>query len=458
MPETKNKKKFTSVHITALSFLLLIFAGSFLLSLPICNEKPINYIDALFTAVSSVCVTGLSTVVAAEQFTFWGELVMLVLIQIGGLGFMTFVTLIFVVLKKRITLKERILLGDSFGSNALKGLIRLTKRIFSYTLVIEIMGSVLIAIKTIPLYGVKSGIWRAIFLSISSFCNAGFDLFGSNSLIGFISDKLICTVVMVLTILGGLGFLVWNEVREKIEYKIKNKVSFRKMISTYSVHTKMVFSVTFILIILGMVSILIVEHNNEATIGNMSFCDKIYASLIQSVNARTSGITVVSTKDLTPATKIITMVLMFIGGAPGSTAGGIKTVTFGLLVMTAISVILNQKRVNIFKREMSEELIKKAVTLLFLALSLVLVSTTVLTVTEKGQDTLNLALESVSAFSTCGLSASLTPTLSIGGKIVIMLLMYAGRVTTITMTMAIFRGKIKAHDLVRYTQEDIMIG
>lgn len=458
MPETKNKKKFTSVHITALSFLLLIFAGSFLLSLPICNEKSINYIDALFTAVSSVCVTGLSTIVAAEQFTFWGELVMLVLIQIGGLGFMTFVTLIFVVLKKRITLKERILLGDSFGSNALKGLIRLTKRIFSYTLIIEIIGAVLISIKTIPLYGVKSGIWRAIFLAISSFCNAGFDLFGGNSLIGFISDKLICTVVMVLTILGGLGFLVWNEVREKIEYKIKNKISFRKMINTYSVHTKMVFTVTFILIILGTVGVLIVEHNNEATIGNMSFCDKIYAALFQAINARTTGITVVSTKELTPAAKIITMVLMFIGGAPGSTAGGIKTVTFGLLVMTAISVILNQKRVNIFKREMSEELIKKAVTLLFLALSLVLLSTTVLTVTEKGQDTLNLALEAMSAFSTCGLSACVTPTLSISGKIIIMLLMYVGRVTTITMTMAIFRGKIKEHDLIRYTQEDIMIG
>lgn len=458
MPENKNKKKFTSVHITALSFLLLIFVGSFLLSLPICNEKPISYIDALFTAVSSVCVTGLSTIVVSNQFTFWGELIMLILIQIGGLGFMTFVTLIFVVLKKRITLKERILLGDSFGSNALKGLIRLTKRIFLYTLIIESAGAALISIKTIPLYGIKNGIWRAIFFAISSFCNAGFDLFGGNSLINFVSDKLICTVAMILTILGGLGFLVWNEVREKIEYKIKNKISFKKMINAFSVHTKMVFSVTFILIILGMVSILIVEHNNEATIANMNFGDKIYVSLFQSVNARTSGITAVPTKELTPAGKIITILLMFIGGAPGSTAGGIKTVTFGLIVMTTISVVLNKKRVNIFKREISEELIKKAVTLLLLALTLVLMATIILTVTEKNIDTLDLAFEVVSAFSTCGLSASLTPILSSVGKITIMVLMYVGRITTITMTMAIFSGKIKEHDIGRYPQEDIMIG
>lgn len=458
MPETKNKKKFTTVHITALSFLLLIFVGSFLLSLPICSEKPISYIDALFTAVSSVCVTGLSTISISEQFTFWGKLVILFLIQIGGLGFMTFLTLIFVFFKKRITLKERILLGDSFGSNALKGLIRLTKRVFLYTLIIETAGAALIAIKTIPLYGIKNGIWRAIFFAISSFCNAGFDLFYGNSLINFVSDKLICTVAMILTILGGLGFLVWNEIREKIEYKIKNKMSFKKMINAFSVHTKMVFSVTFILIVLGMVSILIVEHNNEATIANMSFADKLYVSLFQSVNARTSGITAVPVKELTPAGKIITISLMFIGGAPGSTAGGIKTVTFGLIVMTAISVVLNKKRVNIFKREIPEELIKKAVALLLLALTLVLMATIVLTITEKNIDTLDLAFEVVSAFSTCGLSASVTPLLSTAGKITIMVLMYAGRITTITMTMAIFRGKIKEHDVGRYPQEDIMIG
>lgn len=458
MPENKNKKKFTSVHITALSFLLLIFVGSFLLSLPICNEKPISYIDALFTAVSSVCVTGLSTIVVSNQFTFWGELIMLILIQIGGLGFMTFVTLIFVVLKKRITLKERILLGDSFGSNALKGLIRLTKRIFLYTLIIESAGAALISIKTIPLYGIENGIWRAICFSVSSFCNAGLELFGDSNMIDFVSNKLISNVIMILTILGGLGFLVWNEVREKIEYKIKNKISLKKMINAFSVHTKMVFSVTFILIILGMVSILIVEHNNEATIANMNFGDKIYVSLFQSVNARTSGITAVPTKELTSAGKIITILLMFIGGAPGSTAGGIKTVTFGLIVMTAISVVLNKKRVNIFKREISEELIKKAVTLLLLALTLVLMATIILTVTEKNIDTLDLAFEVVSAFSTCGLSASLTPILSSVGKITIMVLMYVGRITTITMTMAIFSGKIKEHDIGRYPQEDIMIG
>lgn len=458
MTETKNKKKFTSVHITAVSFLILIFIGSFLLSLPMCNEKSISYIDALFTAVSSVCVTGLSTLVETSQFTFWGELIILILIQIGGLGFMTFVTLIFVFFKKRITLKERILLGDSFGSNALKGLIRLTKRVFFYTLIIESAGAVLIAIKTIPLYGIKNGIWRAVCVSVSSFCNAGLELFGDSSMINFVSDKLISNVIMILTVLGGLGFLVWNEVREKIEYKIKNKISLKKMINSYSVHTKMVFSVTFILIVLGMISILIVEHNNEATIANMSFSDKLYVSLFQSINSRTSGITAVPIKELTPAGKIITIFLMFIGGAPGSTAGGIKTVTFGLIVMTAISVVLNKKRVNIFKREISEELIKKAVTLLLLALTLVFIATVVLTITEKNIDTLDLAFEAVSAFSTCGLSASLTPLLSSAGKITIMVLMYVGRVTTITMTMAIFKGRIKEHDVGRFPQEDIMIG
>lgn len=458
MLEANKKKKFTSVQITAVSFLLLILIGGFLLTLPICNEKPITYIDALFTAVSSVCVTGLSTIVAAEQFTFWGELILLILIQIGGLGFMTFVTLIFVFFKKRITLKERIMLGDAFGSNALKGLVHLTKRVFSYTVVLEIIGAILIAIRTIPMYGIKSGIWRAIFLSISSFCNAGFDLFGGTSLINFATDKLICTVVMVLTVLGGLGFLVWNEVREKIEYKIKNKLSFKKMVSTYSVHTKLVFTMTFILIFLGTIGLFFAEYNNEATIANMNFDDKIYVSLFQSVNARTTGITSVPTAELSPASKIMTIILMFIGGAPGSTAGGIKIVTFGLIAMTVLSVILNEKHVNIFKREIPEELIKKAIALLFLALTLVVLTTIVLTVTEKNIDTLDLAFESVSAFSTCGLSAGVTSSLSLIGKIMIMLLMYSGRVTTITMTMAIFKKRMKEHDVLRYTQEEIMIG
>lgn len=458
MLEASKRKKFTSMQITAVSFLLLSLVGGFLLTLPICNEKPITYIDALFIAVSSVCVTGLSPIVAAEQFTFWGELVMLILIQIGGLGFMTFVTLIFVVLKKRITLKERIMIGDSFGSNALKGLVHLTKRVFSYTIVLEIIGAILISIRTIPMYNVKSGIWRAIFLSISSFCNAGFDLFGGTSLINFATDKLICTVVMILTVLGGLGFLVWNEVRERIEYKIKNRISFRKMISTYSVHTKLVFTMTFLLIVLGTVGLLFAEYNNESTIANMSFGDKVYVSLFQSVNARTTGISSVSTAELSPASKIITIMLMFIGGAPGSTAGGIKIVTFGLIAMTVFSVILNEKHVNIFKREIPEELIKKAIALLFLALALVIITTIVLTITEKNIDTLDLSFEAVSAFSTCGLSAGVTSSLSLIGKIMIMLLMYSGRVTTITMTMAIFKGRMKEHDVLRYTQEEIMIG
>lgn len=458
MVETNGKKKFTSMQITAISFLILIICGAVLLSLPVCNKKPIEFIDAMFLSVSSVCVTGLTPIVPIEQFNFWGQLIIAILIQIGGLGFMAFVTLIFIFLKKRITLKERILLGDSFGSNALQGLVKLTRRILLYTFIVEMLGAIIIATRTVPLYGLAEGSWKAIFLSVSSFCNAGFDLFGGNSLISFATDKIICSVSMILTLFGGIGFLVWNEVREKIGYKIKNKISFRKMISLYSVHTKMVFAITAILLVVGTVLLLITEYRNEETIADFNFGDKVFVSLFQSVNARTTGITSVPTAKLTNASKIITCMLMFIGGAPGSTAGGIKIVTFGLLFMTALSVILDRKHVNIFKREIPEELIKKAVTLVSLAITLVVFATIILTVTEPGKDVIDIALEAISGFATCGLSASITPTLSGIGKIIIMLLMYCGRITTITMTMAIFKGNMKEHDIIRYSSEEVIVG
>ena len=458
MQKIIKRKELTPTQIIVLSFLLIVIFGGLLLTLPCFNKEPLKLIDGFFLAASGVSGAGLTPIVPADQFNFWGQLLLLIIIQIGGLGFMTFVTIFFVALKKKITLKERIIIGTSYGSNSLKGLVKLTKRVLKYTAIFEFAGAAIIAIKTIPVFGLGEGIWQAIFLSISAFCNAGFDVIGSESIKMFASDVLVNVTLMISILLGGIGFFVWNEIREKIEYKIKNRNSIRKMISSFSVNTKTILVMTVILVVGGTLGFLLLEYNNELTIGNMTFGDKLLVSMFQSVSSRNAGYSTVNIANAKAPTRIILIILMFIGGATGSTAGGIKIITTAVIFVTMFNVMCGKKRINLFKREISNDTIKQAFAITLFAVTLLTTAIIVMSIANPEISTFNLLFETVSGFSTCGFSVGITGTYSSLAKIVMIILMYIGRVSTVTMAMAIVEEKNRKTEIAVYPQEEIMIG
>ncbi len=451
------KKYITPTQIIILGFFVTILLGSILLSLPIANQKPINYVDALFTSVSATCVTGLTTLSISEQFTTFGQAVILLLIQIGGLGFMVFVALLLIILGKKISLKERILISQSLNQNTLKGMVRLTKIIFKYTLTFEVVGALLLAFVFVPIYGWGEGIFQSIFHAVSSFCNAGLDIVpGNNSLADFVTSPLVNIVLSMLTILGGIGFFVWSDVEECCANGIKEKHKPKKIFSSLSVHTKIVLILTIILILVGTISFLLLEKENllaDYTLGNQWL-----ASFFQSVQTRTSGMSTLPLGELLNSTKILIMVFMLIGGSPGSTAGGVKTVTIAVVLLSIISSIKSKKHSHVFKHEIPEETIERAHVILEIALLVVLVSTSILVFLEPAIPTIDILFECISAYATVGLSTGITATLSLASKIVLMILMFIGRVGTITMAVLFVVEKPKTEESIRYAKENVMIG
>lgn len=312
-------KKIGTTKIILISLILVIIVGAILLSLPICNSKPMKKIDSIFMATSAVCVTGLITVVPIEQFTLVGQVILLSLIQIGGIGFMTLIAIVLIVIGKKLNLSDRLIIRESLNQDSLKGLVKLVKKICIYTLIIESLGACILSIKFIPDFGLKRGIWVAIFHSISSFCNAGFDIIGTDSLIPYSDNFLVCVTTMILIIIGGLGFTVWNDIIENIKSK--------KKIKNLTVHTKLVLVITAVLLLLGGVLTFIFEKDNIQTIGKNTLETKILKSAFQSTTLRTAGFHTMPQNELTSVSKFMAICYMFVGGSPASTAGGIKTVT-----------------------------------------------------------------------------------------------------------------------------------
>ena len=333
------KKKFSlsTTHMIMLSFLAVILVGSLLLSLPIssANGKAVPYLDALFTATTATCVTGLVTLPTVTTWSVFGQVIILVLIQVGGLGVITIMSAIMILLQKRMGINSRLLLQDALNLNSLSGIVRFVKRVLLGTFLVEGIGALLYMIEFVPEYGLR-GIWISVFTSISAFCNAGIDIIAENSLCNYATNPLINAVTSLLIILGGIGYIVWWDMMGLGKRTAQKKhMSFRNL----SLHSKIAIVTTLILIFGGGVLILLFEYDNPLTIGNLSIFDKIQVSLFQSISTRTAGFATVPQQNLTNASSILCLLLMSIGGSPVGTAGGIKTVTVAVLVVSAIATI-----------------------------------------------------------------------------------------------------------------------
>lgn len=433
-------------------FALVILLGAILLTLPIASNSGASggFVNALFTSTSAVCVTGLVVVDTGTYWSVFGKFVIIFLIQIGGLGFMSLTTMFFVLAGKRITIKDRLLIQSSVNMDSLSGVVKFTKYIFFSAVAIETVGALILALVFIPEYGFIKGTAYSFFHAISSFCNAGFDLFGNySSLTKYVDNFIVNFAIAGLIILGGLGFAVTSD--------IINIRKFEKM----TMHAKLALTVTGFLLIIGFVLFFIFEYNNPKTMGNLSLPGKLMAAFFQSVTPRTAGYNTIDIAALTTPSLFLTMLFMFIGASPGSTGGGIKTTTFAIIILTVVSVLYGKKDVTVFKRSILGPAIRRSISVIVIALGIVIFMIFVLLCTEPEASFETVVFEVLSAFGTVGLTTGLTPHLSIGGKIAISITMFVGRLGPLTVAYAISRSEKRARENVgnfKLPEGNIMIG
>lgn len=424
----------TPERFIPVSFLITIIIGTLLLMLPISSAsgEETGVLTALFTATTSVCVTGLVVVDTYAHWSFFGQLVILLLVQIGGLGVVSVGSMLLLVSKKKFSLGDRVLLGDALNVDLNHGLLGFLIRIFKGVFTVEGIAAVLYAIMFIPRYGFGKGLWSAIFQSVSAFCNAGMDVVGPNSMIEFRDSYFLMSLTMLLIILGGLGFVVWFDVIDGIKKGIKNHLSPIVTLRHLPEHTKLVLWATIILILTGTGVVLAAEYNNPETIGNMNLSYKILNSMFQSVTFRTAGFASVPQESLTEISCSVGYILMFIGGSPVGTAGGVKTVTAFLVLMNAFSYIGGKKETVVFHRKVSTELMRKAAAIVTVSLSVVILMTLLLLAFEDIPLT-DALYEITSALGTVGLTRGLTPRLGDYSRIIVIISMYLGRIGPISM-------------------------
>ncbi|CAM4237734.1 TrkH family potassium uptake protein [Paenibacillus typhae] len=439
--------RLTPPKILSLGFVLLIAVGTLLLCLPAASTSGrISFIDALFMATSATCVTGLAVIDTGTQLTVFGQIVLLVLFQFGGLGFVTMATLITLVLNKRISLKERLLLQESMNQNSMQGIVKLIRRVLIYSLVIQLIGAMLFTVRFIMDMPAGKAIYYGLFHSVSIFNNAGFDLFGDvhgpfSGLTRYAEDPIVNITSMLLIFLGGIGFIVLSDI-----------VDFRKR-KRLTLHSKVVLSTSAVLILIGAAVFFWLELNT--TLKPLHAGGKLMASFLQAITPRSGGVTTIEIPLLRESTQFLMILLMFIGAAPGSTGGGIKITTFAILVVTAYSKIRGKEDIVMFRHRISKDNVYRAITMTLLSLMLVLIATMLLSVTESA-DFLTVLFEAVSAFGTSGITMGLTPELTTPGKILVIILMFVGRTGPLTLAYAIKPKKNK--ELFRYPEGNITIG
>ena len=452
----RKKRNFTltSTQIIMLSFAALILVGSLLLSLPIASKsgESISYVDALFTATTATCVTGLVTLTTATTFSVFGQVVILLLIQIGGLGVITVMAGLMVLLHRKMGLRDSQLISDAFNLDTLSGLSKFIKKVLIGTLVIEGVGALAYMTVFLPEFGAR-GIFISVFTSVSAFCNAGIDIIGSTSLSDYGTNVVINTVTSLLIILGGLGYIVWWDV-----LRVLRTVKARRLraFQSLTLHSKIVLSFTAILIVAGGFSVLLFEYRNPMTLGGYSFFDKLQMAFFQSITLRTAGFATLPQENLTNATAILSLFLMFIGGSPVGTAGGIKTVTFAVLFATASSVITGKNETVLFGRTISRKISGKAIAVCLTSFATLFVSSVLLSAVCDAS-ALDVLYESVSATATVGLSRNFTSSLNVLGKIIVVATMYLGRVGPISLAVAV-GSKNESQNVISEPTEEISIG
>ncbi|MGH4051514.1 MAG: TrkH family potassium uptake protein [Clostridium sp.] len=450
MKVLKKKSIYTPVRILALGFAIVIVIGAMLLSLPVASQSGeiTPFIDCIFTSTSAVCVTGLVVLDTGTYWTYFGKTVIMLLIEIGGLGFMSVATLAFLLLGRRITLKERMVMQEAMNVNSLQGLVKMAKYVLIFTMAVQISGAVLLATQFIPEFGVGKGIYYSVFHSVSAFCNAGFDLMGNfNSVVSYANNSVIILTISALVIIGGLGFYVWVEI-----YNYKG-------IKKLSLHSRVVIYSTIALVLGGAIFMFIFEMSNPNTMQGMTIKGKVLSSIFASVSPRTAGFNSIPIDEMTAAGKFLTMILMFIGGSPGSTAGGIKTATAFVLFMTVVSVARGRDDTEIFQRRINKELVYKSLVITVLGFVIVIFVTMALSIMQQSNIPFEyLLFEATSAFATVGLTLGLTAKLTLAGKIIIAITMYAGRVGPLTIILALAKNKKSKSGKIKYPEGKILIG
>lgn len=444
--KTKTNRGIRPIQILPLGFLLIIGIGTVLLMLPISTKSgSLRLFDAIFTATSASCVTGLTVVDTLGYFTSFGHVILLLLIQIGGLGFMTMTTFLFIIMRRQLSLRNRIILKEALGEESPVSAQKVMWSAVKYTFAIEGVGAILLATRFVPRFGLGKGVWYGVFHSVSAFCNAGFDLMGAEgSLQFYVGDPIVNVTIILLIILGGTGFAV-----------IHNVLAYRKH-RRLMMQTKIVLVATGFLIIAGAVLFFTFEYNNPATMGNLSVGDKMWAALFQSVTCRTAGFFSMDQAGMQDASKLLSCILMFIGAAPGGTAGGIKVTTIMVILLTIRALVQGKEDVEAFQRRIEISTVRRALCLFIFALGVLMLAILTTSIAENGISMIDLAYELCSALGTVGLTNGVTASAGMLTKVVLCIFMYFGRVGLMTLVVSL--GREERRTIVRYPSGNIMIG
>ena len=451
MENIKKKKYLSPFKILAIGFATVILTGGVLLSLPISSVSGqyTSLLDTIFTATSAVCVTGLVVVDTGTYWSVFGQWIILILIEIGGLGFMALSTIFALLLGKRISLRERLVMQEAYNTFSLQGVISHVRYMLFFTLAVQGGAALILMTQFIPLYGVGTGVYYGIFHAISAFNNAGFDLLGNFTSVTVLNtNKVVLLTLGTLINIGGLGYLVWREIISSIRSK--------KKLKNFSLHSKVVLTISLTLVLFGSLIFLIFEWNNPATMQGMRFSDKIVNSYFSATTPRTAGFNSISNSEMSPAGKLLTMAYMFIGGSPGSTAGGVKTTTLGIVIFTLISVLKGREDVEVYHKKLSQSTVYRAVAVFLFGISIVIMGVMVLSIAEVGASFEVILYEVLSAFGTVGLTQGITPSLTAVSKVTLTLIMYMGRVGPLTVMLALAGKQNKAN--VKYPEGKLLIG
>lgn len=453
------KATFNTNLIILNGFLVALLVGTILLMLPVSSASGngTDFITALFTATTSLCVTGLVVVPTYAYWNIFGKVIILILIQLGGLGIISFTIGFLIIIGKKISLKERKMIQESYNLDSAQGVLKILRKIFGITLKIEGIGAILYSIQFIPEYGIVKGICYSVFHSVSAFCNAGIDIIGNDSLVKYHGNVLVNFTTVMLIICGGIGFIVWLDIGGIISEIRNKKLSPNKFIERMKLHTKLVLITTAILVGGGFLFILLFEYNNPDTLGNMTFGNKCLAALFEAVTLRTAGFITVPQAGFRDGTFMIMCGLMIVGGSPFGTAGGIKTTTLALIFLLTWSTIKGKEDIEVCRRRINKQNVRSAVAIGTIVLSILAVAIMALSFTEDAPLKV-ITFEAVSALGTVGLSMDFTASLTAIGKLIIIVLMFFGRVGPITIAMAMAGRARKDRKITNYPEKRVMIG
>lgn len=438
----------------------MILLGGLILWTPLAAAPGVttSFSDAMFTATTCVCVTGLVTVTTFSHWSLFGKIVILILIQAGGIGVVALGSLIFLTLKKNISMRNRKMIQESYNVDQMDGLAKLVKRVVFCIFMAELLGAVGYAFCFIPQFGPKKGIWQSVFTSISTFCNAGVDILGENSLADYVTNPIVNAVAIILIIISGLGFTVWWDVAEKMKLVWKRKLSFVRMFRSLRLQSKLVLYTTFVLLVGGTALIFLFEYGNPQSMGGMNFGEKLMASLFQSVTTRTAGFFTIDQAKFSNATTSLCLFLMFIGGSPMGTAGGVKTTTIAVLYLSVLSNLRGKRDLEFRNRRIRQSYIRSAVVVVGMGFLVLLTSVILLCAAMPEVPFIDVLYEMTSAVATVGLSRGLTGSLNLAGKWILIFTMYLGRIGPLTLGTAVLLQSEKHTENVHMAEEDIMIG